>query len=155
MGAGVLPPEAARTLAQGLDSNCRELIGGLRRLLFEAEFRRTRPGAELARKIVRGLAAVPARLSLKRIIEACANYFKVSVEALLSKKRQAQLVLARHVAMFLCRDLTRESLPAIGKAFGCHHTSVLHATGKVAARLKADVQLAECVRDLRAGLVPA
>ncbi|MBF2735968.1 MAG: ATP-binding protein [Betaproteobacteria bacterium AqS2] len=155
MGAGALPPEAARALAQGLDSNCRELIGALRRLLFEAEFRQVKPGVELARKIVRGIATLPARLSMRRIIEACADYFKVSVAALLSKKRQAQLVLARHVAMFLCRDLTQESLPAIGKEFGCHHTSVLHATGKVAARLKADVQLAESVRDLRESLVAA
>lgn len=149
LGATALGPAPARLLAAGLRSNCRELIGALRRLLFEAEFRQTEPSAELAQRVVRDLGAAPRRLSLRRIIEACADYFKVAVEAMLSKSRAAGLVLARHVAMFLCRELTQESLPAIGRAFGCHHTSVLHATGKVAARLQQDAQLAAAVGELR------
>lgn len=149
LGTKTLGPAPARLLATGLRSNCRELIGALRRLLFEAEFRQTEPSAELAQRVVRDLGATPRRLNLRRIIEACADYFKVAVEALLSKSRAAGLVVARHVAMFLCRELTQESLPAIGRAFGCHHTSVLHATAKVAARLRQDAQLAAAVGELR------
>ena len=78
-----------------------------------------------------------------------AQYFKIKVEALLSKKRTRDLVVPRQIAMYLCRTLTDISLPNIGSCFGRDHTTVMHACTTIEEEMKKDNKLDTTIKDLR------
>lgn len=126
-----LPDETARLVAGRLRSNCRELVGALRRMALQADHARVALTPDIARLVLRDIVAVPRDLSVHEIIERTAKHYKLRAADLVAKRRSKDLVRARHVAMFMCRELTQVSLPSIGDAFGCHHSSVIHACKKV------------------------
>ena len=88
-------------------------------------------------------------ITMELIQEIVAQYFKIKVEALLSKKRTRELVVPRQIAMYLCRELTDISLPQIGSCFGRDHTTVIHACEKISEELKKDNKLETTIKDLR------
>jgi chromosomal replication initiator protein len=81
----------------------------------------------------------------RSIIRAVAAHYGMTVETLLSPWRKAPVALARHVAMYLCRKLTDESLPTLGRAFRRDHTSVLHGVQRITALVETDDELADTV----------
>ena len=85
---------------------------------------------------------------IKPVISAVAKYYDVSLNDLVSRRRTRNVVWARHVAMYLVKELTEHSLPAIGRAFDRDHTSVLHACRQIAALRLKDVNLQADIRAL-------
>lgn len=144
-----LPEATAQLLASRLRNNCRELIGALRRLSHYADFRQSDLTPELAGLVLKENAGVALDLSPREIIEHTARHHKLRSTDLQSKRRTQGLVRARHVAMFLCRELTEISLPEIGNCFSCHHSSVIHAWRKINTRLHDEPDFAHEINTLR------
>ena len=89
------------------------------------------------------------RMSIDYIQDTVAEYFQIDVSDLKAKKRTKNITVPRHVAMYLCRELTEASLPKIGESFGGRdHTTVLHACDRVREMMKNDAQFSRVVKDL-------
>ena len=132
MGGG-LPEEVAFFIAKRIRSNVRELEGALRRVLATSRFTARPVTLELAREALKDLLAAQERLvTIENIQKTVAEYFKIRVADLLSKRRSRSIARPRQVAMALARELTNHSLPEIGDAFGGRdHTTVMHACDRV------------------------
>jgi len=128
-----LPEEVAFFVAKRIRSNVRELEGALRRVLATSRFTGRPVTLELAREALKDLLAAQERLvTIDNIQKTVAEYYKIRVADLLSKRRSRSIARPRQVAMALARELTSHSLPEIGDAFGGRdHTTVLHACDRV------------------------
>ena len=135
------PDEVAYFIARRMQSNVRELEGALRRVIANATFTGRAVTLDLAKEALRDLLALQERLvTVENIQRTAAQYFKVRVIDLSSKKRNRSIARPRHIAMALAKELTNHSLPEIGDAFGGRdHTTVLYACRKVAKLRKQDV----------------
>jgi chromosomal replication initiator protein len=129
-----LPSDVAFFIAQRIRSNVRELEGALRRVVASAHFTGRPISVELAREALRDLIALQDKLiTIENIQKTVAQYYKVRVADLVSKRRTRSIARPRQIAMALSKELTNHSLPEIGDAFGGRdHTTVLHACRKVA-----------------------
>jgi chromosomal replication initiator protein len=129
-----LPEDVAFFIANHIQSNVRELEGALKRILAYARFTKEPITVELAREALKDLLAVQTRqISLENIQKCVADYYKIKVSEMYSKKRSRTVARPRQVAMALAKELTASSLPDIGDAFGGRdHTTVLHACRKIA-----------------------
>jgi chromosomal replication initiator protein len=121
-------------LAKHIQSNVRELEGGLKRVVAYARFAGRDFSVELCREALRDLLAIQHRqVSIENIQKIVADYYKIKVSEMYSKKRSRNVARPRQVAMALAKELTQLSLPDIGEAFGGRdHTTVLHACRKIA-----------------------
>jgi chromosomal replication initiator protein len=121
-------------LAKHIQSNVRELEGGLKRILAYARFTGGGLSVDLAREALRDLLAIQNRqVSVENIQKTVADYYKIKVSEMYSKRRSRNVARPRQIAMALAKELTQMSLPDIGEAFGGRdHTTVLHACRKVA-----------------------
>ena len=130
---GDLPEEVAFFVAKRIRSNVRELEGALRRVLATSRFTGRPVTLELAREALKDLLAAQERLvTIENIQKTVAEYYKIRVADLLSKRRSRSIARPRQVAMALARELTNHSLPEIGDAFGGRdHTTVMHACDRV------------------------
>ena len=128
------PDDVAYFIAQRMQSNVRELEGALRRVIANAMFTGRAVTIDLAKEALRDLLALQERLvTVDNIQRTVAQYFKVRVIDLTSKKRSRSIARPRHIAMALAKELTNRSLPEIGDAFGGRdHTTVLYACRKIA-----------------------
>jgi chromosomal replication initiator protein len=128
-----LPEEVAFFVAKRIRSNVRELEGALRRVLATSRFTGRPVTLELAREALKDLLAAQERLvTVENIQKTVAEYYKIRVADLLSKRRSRSIARPRQVAMALARELTNHSLPEIGDAFGGRdHTTVMHACDRV------------------------
>lgn len=128
-----LPEDVAFFLARHIQSNVRELEGGLKRILAYARFTGHHISVDLCREALRDLLAVQNRqISIENIQKTVADYYKIKVSDMYSKKRTRSIARPRQIAMALAKELTQLSLPDIGDAFGGRdHTTVLHACRKV------------------------
>lgn len=122
-------------LAKHIQSNVRELEGGLKRVLAYARFSGQDLSVDLCREALRDLLAIQDRqVSIENIQRTVADYYKIKVSEMYSKKRTRNIARPRQVAMALAKELTQLSLPDIGEAFGGRdHTTVLHACRKIAS----------------------
>jgi chromosomal replication initiator protein len=129
-----LPEDIAFFVATHIQSNVRELEGGLKRVLAYAKFANAKLSVDLAREALKDLLAVQVRqVSVENIQRIVADYYKIKVSEMYSKKRSRTVARPRQVAMALAKELTHLSLPDIGDAFGGRdHTTVLHACRKIA-----------------------
>jgi chromosomal replication initiator protein len=129
-----LDEQVAFFLAKHIQSNVRELEGGLKRVLAYARFSGQEISVELCRDALRDLLAIQNRqVSVENIQKTVADYYKIKVSEMYSKKRSRNVARPRQVAMALAKELTQLSLPDIGEAFGGRdHTTVLHACRKIA-----------------------
>ena len=133
-GSGVeLKRDCAFFIAQKVRSNVRDLEGALKRVLANAHFFGQAITLDFVRETLRDLIAVHDRqISVDNIQRMVADYFKIKISDLLSKRRNRSVARPRQVAMALCKELTDHSLPEIGDAFGGRdHTTVLHACRKI------------------------
>jgi chromosomal replication initiator protein len=130
-----LPEQVAFFIAKRIRSNVRELEGALRRVIANSKFTGRPINLEFAKEALRDLLALQERLvSIENIQKTVAEYFKIRVGDLLSKKRSRSIARPRQVAMALSKELTNHSLPEIGDAFGGRdHTTVLHACRRIGA----------------------
>ena len=130
-----LPEEVAFFIAKRIRSNVRELEGALRRVIANSTFTGRPISVDFAKEALRDLLALQDRLvSIENIQKTVADYFKIRVGDLLSKRRTRSVARPRQIAMALAKELTNHSLPEIGDAFGGRdHTTVLHACRRVAS----------------------
>jgi chromosomal replication initiator protein len=130
-----LPEEVAFFIAKRIRSNVRELEGALRRVIATYRFTGRTIDLEFAKEALRDLLALQDRLvSIENIQKTVAEYFKIRIGDLLSKKRTRSIARPRQFGMALAKELTNHSLPEIGDAFGGRdHTTVLHGCRRIAS----------------------
>lgn len=145
-----LPNDAAFFIAQRIRSNVRELEGALKRVIANAHFTGRPISIDLVREALKDLLALQDRLvSVDNIQRVVAEYYKIKVSDLHSKRRSRSVARPRQVAMHLAKELTNHSLPEIGDAFGGRdHTTVLHACRKIKELLDSDADIREDVKNL-------
>ena len=145
-----LPEEVAFFIAQRIRSNVRELEGALRRVIATAHFTGKTITLDFAKEALRDLLASQDRLvTIENIQKTVAEYFKIRVGDLLSKRRSRSIARPRQIAMALAKELTRHSLPEIGDAFGGRdHTTVLHACRRVKILRDSERRVAEDYNNL-------
>jgi chromosomal replication initiator protein len=138
-----LPDEVAFFIAKRIRSNVRELEGALRRVIANSRVTERAINLDFAKEALRDLLAVQARLvSIENIQKTVADYFKIRVADLLSKRRSRSIARPRQVAMALAKELTNHSLPEIGDAFGGRdHTTVLHGCRRIEALRSTDKRI--------------
>jgi chromosomal replication initiator protein len=152
----VADDEALAIIAERIDTNVRALEGALIRIVAFSSLTGRPLTSDLALEVLDSLyprGSLPARSrerSVKEIQTAACRHFGISSEELLSAGRTARVTWPRQVAMFLARELTGESLPAIGRQFGGRdHTTVLHACRRTAERIAGDELSRDTVDRLR------
>jgi chromosomal replication initiator protein len=135
-----LPDEVAFFIAKRIRSNVRELEGALRRVIANYRFTGRPINLDFAKEALRDLLALQDRLvSIENIQKTVADYFKIRVGDLLSKKRSRSIARPRQIAMALAKELTNHSLPEIGDAFGGRdHTTVLHGCRRIVSLRETD-----------------
>lgn len=140
-----LPHEVAFFIGKRFRSNVRELEGALHRVIANAHFTGNPITLEFAKEALRDLLALQDRLiTMDNIQKTVAEYYKIRVADLLSKRRNRSIARPRQVAMALSKELTNHSLPEIGDAFGGRdHTTVIHACRKVIELKASDNRIQE------------
>jgi chromosomal replication initiator protein len=146
----LLPEEVAFFIAQRIRSNVRELEGALRRVLANARFTGQPITLEFAKDALRDVLALQDKLvTVENIQKTVAEYFKIRVADLLSKRRSRSIARPRQIAMALAKELTSHSLPEIGDRFGGRdHTTVLHACRRVKTLRDSETRVAEDYNNL-------
>lgn len=145
-----LPNDAAMFIAQRLRSNVRELEGALKRVIAHANFTGQKINLELIKEALRDLFALQDKLvTIDNIQRSVAEYYKIKMADMLSKRRNRSVARPRQVAMSLSKELTNHSLPEIGDAFGGRdHTTVLHACKQVKKLRHSSVDIEEDYNNL-------
>ncbi|MFA5627168.1 MAG: chromosomal replication initiator protein DnaA [Thiohalomonadaceae bacterium] len=140
-----LPPEVAFFIAKHIRSNIRELEGALRRVVANAHFTAQLITLDFAKDALSDLLALQEKLvTLENIKKTVAEYYKIRVADLLSKRRNRSIARPRQMAMALAKELTNHSLPEIGDAFGGRdHTTVIHACRKIKELHESEPRIAE------------
>jgi chromosomal replication initiator protein len=140
-----LPHEVAFFIAKRVRSNVRELEGALKRVIANAQFTGSPITLEFVQEALKDLLAIQQKLvSVDNIMKTVAEYYKIKVSELLSKRRSRSVARPRQLAMALCKELTNHSLPEIGEAFGGRdHTTVLHACRQIKSLCDTGVDIAE------------
>ncbi|MCF6254032.1 MAG: DnaA/Hda family protein, partial [Thiomicrorhabdus sp.] len=128
-----LPEEVAFFIAKRLRGNVRDLEGALKRVGAYSQFTQQALTVEVVKDALKDLLALQQKMvTLDNIQKTVADYFKLRVADLLSKRRTRNIARPRQVAMAIAKELTNHSLPEIGDAFGGRdHTTVLHAVRKI------------------------
>jgi len=145
-----LPNDAAFFIAQRIRSNVRELEGALKRVIANSHFTGRPIDIELIRESLKDLLALQDKLvTIDNIQRTTAEYYKIKLSDLLSRRRSRSIARPRQVAMALSKELTNHSLPEIGEAFGGKdHTTVLHACRKVKELSESDNDIREDMKNL-------
>jgi chromosomal replication initiator protein len=145
-----LPQEVAFFIAEHIRSNVRELEGALKRAIANAHFTNKPLSIEQVKSALRDLLAIADRqVGMEAIQRSVADYYKIKIADLLSKRRSRTVARPRQVAMAISKELTSHSLPEIGDAFGGRdHTTVLHACRKIAELRESSADLAEDYKNL-------
>ncbi|HEY4844760.1 MAG TPA: chromosomal replication initiator protein DnaA [Candidatus Dormibacteraeota bacterium] len=150
--ARLVPEDVLSFIAHKIQRNIRELEGALIRVIAHASLNRSPVNVDMAAKLLQDV--IPSTenrtLSVDTISRTVANFYHISLEEMKGKRRDKHIVFPRQVAMFLIREETASSLPAIGQAFGGRdHTTVLHSYEKISTDAKEDQRLQADLRKLR------
>jgi chromosomal replication initiator protein len=138
-----LAEDVAFFIAKNLRSNVRELEGALRKVLAFAQFHARPITVDLAREALKDLlSASTAQVTVELIQKTVADYYKMKVADMFSKRRPSNIAMPRQVAMYMAKEMTQKSLPEIGELFGGRdHTTVLHAVRKISQLRHKDAEL--------------
>src|SRR5712671_2784767 len=150
--ARLVPEDVLSFIAHKIQRNIRELEGALIRVIAHASLNRSAVNVDMAAKLLQDVipSADTRTLTIDTISRAVANFYHISLEEMKGKRRDKHIVFPRQVAMFLIREETASSLPAIGQAFGGRdHTTVLHSYEKINTDSKEDQRLQADLRKLR------
>ncbi|MCF6363507.1 MAG: DnaA/Hda family protein, partial [Gammaproteobacteria bacterium] len=140
-----LPQDVAFFIAKRIRSNIRELEGALRRVSANARFTGQPITVDFTKDALKDLIALQEKLvTIENIQKTVAEYYKIRVSELLSKRRNRSIARPRQIAMALSKELTNHSLPEIGDAFGGRdHTTVLHACRKIKELKISEIRIME------------
>jgi len=149
-----LSEEVAFFIAKNLRSNVRELEGALRKILAFASFHGRPLSVELAREALKDLlGASTGQVTVELIQKTVADYYKIKVADMYSKRRPNSIAMPRQVAMYLAKEMTQKSLPELGELFGGRdHTTVLHAVRKINQHRAKDSELNHALHVLEQAL---
>ncbi|NRF69290.1 chromosomal replication initiator protein DnaA [Aquincola sp. S2] len=138
-----MPEDVAFFIAKNVRANVRELEGALRKVLAYSRFSHKDINIALAREALKDLLSIQNRqISVENIQKTVADFYKIKVADMYSKKRPASIAKPRQIAMYLAKELTQKSLPEIGELFGGRdHTTVLHAVRKIGGDRTKDTEL--------------
>jgi chromosomal replication initiator protein len=138
-----MPEDVAFFVAKNVRANVRELEGALRKVLAYSRFSQKDINIALAREALKDLLSIQNRqISVENIQKTCADFYKIKVADMYSKKRPASIARPRQIAMYLAKELTQKSLPEIGDNFGGRdHTTVLHAVRKIGSERQKNTEL--------------
>ena len=138
-----MPEDVAFFVAKNVRANVRELEGALRKILAYSRFSHKEINIGLAREALKDLLSIQNRqVGVENIQKTCADFYKIKVADMYSKKRPASIARPRQIAMYLAKEMTQKSLPEIGELFGGRdHTTVLHAVRKIAAERQKNTEL--------------
>ena len=145
------PDDVLTYIATHITNNIRELEGALNRVLAFSNLQRVPLTLEMAEDVLGDLitAKAPRQITAKVVIEATADMFGLTIDELCGKSRSRPLVTARQVAMYVLREMTDFSYPAIGRAFGDRdHTTVMHAVSKISDLMRERRTIYEQVTEL-------
>jgi len=153
-GYQIRDPEVLSFIAARVSTNVRQLEGALIRVVAHSSISGRPVTVELAQEVLTDLfPAADGELRMDLIQEAVARHYAISIDELVGEKRTKRIVVPRQVAMYLCRELTDASLPAIGRAFGGRdHTTVLYAVQKISGLLTDGGDVYESVQALTQSL---
>ena len=149
--ASKAPDDVLTYIATHITNNIRELEGALNRVLAFSNLNRIPLTLEMAESVLGDLitAKAPRQITAKVVIEATADMFGLTIDELCGKSRSRPLVTARQVAMYVLREMTDFSYPAIGRAFGDRdHTTVMHAVSKISDLMRERRTIYEQVTEL-------
>ena len=152
-GINIQDEQVMTFIAGRVSSNIRELEGALTRVVAFSSLTGRPMTVELAQDVLRDVfpQGEAAEVSIKRIQDLVAERFSLSLDELCGDRRSQNIVYPRQVAMYLSRELTDSSLPKIGKEFGGRdHTTVIHATSKIARLIREDRSVYNLVQELTA-----
>ncbi len=143
MEATEMPEDVAFFIAKNVRANVRELEGALRKVLAFSRFNHKDITVNLAREALKDLLSIQNRqIGVENIQKTVADFYKIKVADMYSKKRPASIARPRQIAMYLAKDMTKKSLPEIGELFGGRdHTTVLHAVRKITAERTTNPEL--------------
>ncbi len=152
----VLDKDVAYLLASRITNNVRELEGALTRLNAYAHLTRQSISVDMARQVLREQLRVAERVvDIDDIQKKVADYYAIAPKDMKSSRRSRNIAFPRQVAMFLCKELTRKSLPEIGEAFGGRdHTTVLYACRKIEEQRAGDAEFNDEVNRLIKSIQP-
>ena len=138
-----MPEDVAFFVAKNVRANVRELEGALRKVLAYARFGHKEVNIGLAREALKDLLSIQNRqVGVENIQKTVADFYKIKVADMYSKKRPASIARPRQIAMYLSKEMTQKSLPEIGELFGGRdHTTVLHAVRKIAGERQKNTEL--------------
>ncbi|MEO7337014.1 MAG: chromosomal replication initiator protein DnaA [Caldimonas sp.] len=141
--AATMPEDVAFFVAKNVRANVRELEGALRKILAYSRFSQKDINIQLAREALKDLLSIQNRqVGVENIQKTCADFYKIKVADMYSKKRPASIARPRQIAMYLAKEMTQKSLPEIGELFGGRdHTTVLHAVRKISAERQKNTEL--------------
>jgi chromosomal replication initiator protein len=152
-GIHVPDPQLLSFIASRISTNIRELEGALTRVVAFSSLTGRSLSVDLAEDVLKDVfpQGEAAEVSIRRIQELVSERFQLSMDELCGDKRSQNIVYPRQVAMYLSRELTDSSLPKIGKEFGGRdHTTVIHATSKIARLIREDRSVYNLVQELTA-----
>jgi chromosomal replication initiator protein len=138
-----MPEDVAFFVAKNVRANVRELEGALRKVLAYSRFSHKDINIALAREALKDLLSIQNRqVGVENIQKTVADFYKIKVADMYSKKRPASIARPRQIAMYLAKEMTQKSLPEIGELFGGRdHTTVLHAVRKIAGERQKNAEL--------------
>ena len=139
----LMPEDVAFFVAKNVRANVRELEGALRKILAYSRFSHKEINIGLAREALKDLLSIQNRqVGVENIQKTVADFYKIKVADMYSKKRPASIARPRQIAMYLAKEMTQKSLPEIGELFGGRdHTTVLHGVRKIAAERQKNSEL--------------
>ena len=138
-----MPEDVAFFVAKNVRANVRELEGALRKVLAYSRFSHKDINIGLAREALKDLLSIQNRqIGVENIQKTVADFYKIKIADMYSKKRPASIAKPRQIAMYLAKEMTQKSLPEIGELFGGRdHTTVLHAVRKIGGDRQKDSEL--------------
>ena len=141
--ATVMPEDVAFFVAKNVRANVRELEGALRKILAYSRFSHKEINIALAREALKDLLSIQNRqVGVENIQKTVADFYKIKIADMHSKKRPASIARPRQIAMYLAKEMTQKSLPEIGELFGGRdHTTILHGVRKISAERQKNSEL--------------
>lgn len=150
-----LPDDIKMFIAEKVKSNIREIEGAIKRITALSEFSNREITLEMAEEVLKEFFSENKSkfITIEQIIKEVTRYFNLEPDELKSKQKTKDLANCRQIAMYLCRDLTENSLPKIGEEFGGRdHTTVIHALKKINNLIKIDLNLRTTINDLTSNI---
>jgi len=155
-GNVVLSKDVSYFIASAIDTHIRELEGCLKRVMAYASIKNRAINLELVREAFKGVYKTGARREVKieEVIKVVASYYNVKIADIKSARKTKNVAMARQIAMYLSRKLTKSSFPDIGKGIGGRdHSTVIYAINKIQSLIKKDVSLRNSLKELEEMIV--